>query len=141
MVKRGDLYYADLSPVVGSEQGGVRPVLIVQNNVGNKYSPTIIAAAVTSQLEKAKLPTHIMLEAGKYGLPKDSVVLLEQIRTLDKTRLKEKIGELPLNMMTRVNEALLISLGFFETLKSVRYSNALKLQTNLHFTCLDNRNY
>ena len=115
MVKRGDLYYADLSPVVGSEQGGVRPVLIVQNNVGNKYSPTIIAAAVTSQLEKAKLPTHIMLEAGKYGLPKDSVVLLEQIRTLDKRRLKEKIGELLLNMMTRVNEALLISLGFFET--------------------------
>lgn len=115
MVKRGDLYYADLSPVVGSEQGGIRPVLIVQNNVGNKYSPTIIAAAVTSQLEKAKLPTHIMLEAGKYGLPKNSVVLLEQIRTLDKRRLKEKIGELPLNMMTRVNEALLISLGFFET--------------------------
>ena len=115
MVKRGDLYYADLSPVVGSEQGGVRPVLIVQNNVGNKYSPTIIAAAVTSQLEKAKLPTHIMLEAGKYGLPKDSVVLLEQMRTLDKRRLKEKIGELPLNMMTRVNEALLTSLGFFET--------------------------
>ena len=115
MIKRGDLYYADLSPVVGSEQGGVRPVLIVQNNVGNKYSPTIIAAAVTSQLDKAKLPTHIALEAGKYGLPKNSVVLLEQIRTLDKRRLKEKIGELPLNMMTRVNEALLISLGFFET--------------------------
>ena len=115
MVKRGDLYYADLSPVVGSEQGGVRPVLIVQNNVGNKYSPTIIAAAVTSQLDKAKLPTHIALEAGKYGLPKDSVVLLEQIRTLDKRRLKEKIGESPLNMMTRVNEALLVSLGFFET--------------------------
>ena len=115
MVKRGDLYYADLSPVVGSEQGGVRPVLIVQNNVGNKYSPTIIAAAVTSQLDKAKLPTHIALEAGKYGLPKDSVVLLEQIRTLDKRRLKEKIGELPLNMMTRVNEALLVPLGFFET--------------------------
>ena len=118
MVKRGDLYYADLSPVVGSEQGGVRPVLIVQNNVGNKYSPTIIAAAVTSQLDKAKLPTHIALEAGKYGLPKDSVVLLEQIRTLDKRRLKEKIGELPLNMMTRVNEALLVSLGFFETEKA-----------------------
>ena len=115
MVKRGDLYYADLSPVVGSEQGGVRPVLIVQNNVGNKYSPTIIAAAITSQLDKAKLPTHIALEAGKYGLPKNSVVLLEQIRTLDKRRLKEKIGELPPNMMTRVNEALLIPLGFFET--------------------------
>ena len=112
MVKRGELYYADLSPVVGSEQGGVRPVLIVQNNVGNKYSPTIIAAAVTSQ---AKLPTHIELPAGKFGLPKDSVVLLEQIRTLDKKRLKEKIGELPINMMTKVNEALLVSLGFFET--------------------------
>lgn len=115
MVKRGELYYADLSPVVGSEQGGVRPVLIVQNNVGNKYSPTIIAAAVTSQLGKAKLPTHIELPAGKFGLPKDSVVLLEQIRTLDKKRLKEKIGELPFNMMTKVNEALLVSLGFFET--------------------------
>ncbi len=115
MVKRGDLYYADLSPVIGSEQGGVRPVLIVQNNVGNKYSPTIIAAAVTSQLDKAKLPTHIMLPANQYGLQKDSVVLLEQIRTLDKRRLKEKIGELPLNMMARVNEALLVSLGFFET--------------------------
>ena len=114
MVKRGELYYADLSPVVGSEQGGVRPVLIVQNNVGNKYSPTIIAAAVTSQLAKAKLPTHIELPAGKFGLPKDSVVLLEQIRTLDKKRLKEKIGELPINMMTKVNEALLVSLGFLE---------------------------
>lgn len=115
MVKRGELYYADLSPVIGSEQGGVRPVLIVQNNVGNKYSPTIIAAAVTSQLEKAKLPTHIALEGGKYGLPKNSVVLLEQIRTLDKKRLKDKIGELPLGMMSKVNEALLVSLGFFET--------------------------
>ncbi len=114
-VRRGDLYYADLSPVIGSEQGGVRPVLIVQNNVGNKYSPTIIAAAITSQLDKAKLPTHIQLPANTYGLPKNSVVLLEQIRTLDKTRLKEKIGELPINMMSRVNEALLVSLGFFET--------------------------
>ena len=115
MVKRGDLYYADLSPVIGSEQGGVRPVLIVQNNVGNRYSPTIIAAAVTSQLDKAKLPTHIALPAGQCGLAKDSVVLLEQIRTLDKRRLQDKIGELPLNVMARVNEALLISLGFFET--------------------------
>ncbi len=113
-VRRGDLFYADLSPVVGSEQGGVRPVLIVQNNVGNKYSPTIIAAAITSQLDKAKLPTHIALPANRYGLPKDSVILLEQIRTLDKKRLKEKIGELPINMMARVNEALLVSLGFFE---------------------------
>ena len=114
-VKRGELYYADLSPVVGSEQGGVRPILVVQNNVGNRYSPTIIAAAITSQLGKAKLPTHITLPAGEFGLPKDSVVLLEQIRTLDKRRLKERIGELPLNLMSRVNEALLISLGFYET--------------------------
>jgi len=113
-IKRGELYYADLSPVVGSEQGGVRPVLVVQNDVGNKYSPTVIAAAVTSQLTKAKLPTHIALSAGEYGLPKDSVVLLEQIRTIDKRRLREKIGELPLSMMNKVNDALMISLGFFE---------------------------
>lgn len=113
MIKRGELYYADLSPVVGSEQGGVRPVLIVQNDVGNKYSPTIIAAAITSQLNKAKLPTHINLPAEEYGLPKDSVVLLEQIRTLDKRRLKDKIGELPVGVMDRVNEALMISLGFY----------------------------
>ena len=115
MIKRGEIYFADLSPVVGSEQGGMRPVLVVQNNVGNKFSPTIIAAAITSQLEKAKLPTHISLPADKYGLSKDSVVLLEQIRTLDKKRLKEKIGELPTPVMTKVNEALLISLGFFDT--------------------------
>lgn len=114
MIKRGEIYYADLSPVVGSEQGGVRPVLVVQNNVGNKFSPTVIAAAITSQLDKAKLPTHITLPAEKYGLPKNSVVLLEQIRTLDKRRLKEKIGELSADIMTRVNEALLISLGFFQ---------------------------
>ena len=114
MIKRGELYYADLSPVVGSEQGGVRPVLVVQNDIGNKYSPTVIAAAVTSKLGKAKLPTHIALSAGDYGLAKDSVVLLEQIRTIDKTRLREKIGELPLNMMKKVNDALMISLGFFD---------------------------
>ena len=114
MIKRGELYYADLSPVVGSEQGGIRPVLVVQNDVGNKYSPTVIAAAVTSQINKAKLPTHIELCATDYGLNKDSVVLLEQIRTLDKRRLKEKIGELPLSMMQKVNTALLISLGFIE---------------------------
>ena len=115
MIKRGEIYFADLSPVVGSEQGGIRPVLVVQNDVGNKYSPTIIAAAITSQLEKAKLPTHIQLPAEKYGLPKNSIVLLEQIRTIDKKRLKEKIGELPIIEMTKVNEALLISLGFFDT--------------------------
>ncbi len=112
MIKRGELYYADLSPVVGSEQGGVRPILIVQNDTGNKYSPTIIAAAITSQLNKAKLPTHIELNANEFGLLKDSVILLEQIRTLDKRRLKEKIGELSPLKMQKVNTALLISLGF-----------------------------
>ncbi len=112
MIKRGELYYADLSPVVGSEQGGVRPILIVQNDTGNKYSPTIIAAAITSQLNKAKLPTHIELSANEFGLLKDSVILLEQIRTLDKRRLKEKIGELSPIKMQKVNTALLISLGF-----------------------------
>ncbi|MBO5525432.1 MAG: type II toxin-antitoxin system PemK/MazF family toxin [Clostridia bacterium] len=110
-VKRGELYYADLSPVVGSEQGGVRPVLIVQNDIGNKYSPTIIAAAVTSKLGKAKLPTHIELPSA-FGLAKNSVVLLEQIRTIDKKRLKERIGELPDATMHKVNRAILISLGF-----------------------------
>ena len=110
-VKRGEWYYADLSPVVGSEQGGIRPVLVVQNDVGNKYSPTIIAAAVTSKINKAKLPTHIELPSA-YGLAKDSVILLEQIRTLDKRRLKERIGELPPATMVRVNRAILISLGF-----------------------------
>ena len=114
MIKRGELYYADLSPVVGSEQGGVRPVLVVQNDVGNRYSPTVIAAAVTSRINKAKLPTHIELSAIEYGLSKDSVVLLEQIRTLDKRRLKERIGELPEKTMLMVNDALLISLGFIK---------------------------
>ena len=110
-VKRGEIYYADLSPVVGSEQGGVRPVLIDQNDVGNKHSPTVIAAAITSQREKAKLPTHIELEADSCGLSKDSVVLLEQIRTIDKKRLKARMGELDLNSMTKVNTALSISFG------------------------------
>ena len=111
-IKRGDLFYADLSPVVGSEQGGMRPVLIIQNDIGNKYSPTVIAAAVTSQLNKAKLPTHIEIKAGDYGLPKDSVILLEQIRTIDKKRIKEKIGVLAADTMKRADRALLISLGF-----------------------------
>ena len=110
-VRRGEIYYADLSPVVGSEQGGVRPVLIVQNDVGNKHSPTVIAAAITSQRDKAKLPTHIELNATKYGLAKDSIVLLEQIRTIDKRRLKERMGELDNSSMSKVNNALSISFG------------------------------
>lgn len=110
-VKRGEIYYADLSPVVGSEQGGVRPVLIVQNDVGNKHSPTVIAAAITSQRDKTKLPTHIGIDATKCGLSKDSIVLLEQIRTIDKKRLKERMGELDNPSMTQVNNALSISFG------------------------------
>ncbi|MBR1891374.1 MAG: type II toxin-antitoxin system PemK/MazF family toxin [Clostridia bacterium] len=111
MIKRGELYYADLSPVVGSEQGGVRPVLVVQNDVGNRYSPTVIAAAVTSKLDKARLPTHIELPA-EFGLNKNSIILLEQIRTLDKRRLKERIGLLTPTLMRKVDRALYISLGF-----------------------------
>lgn len=110
--KRGEIYFADLSPVVGSEQGGIRPVLIIQNDVGNKYSPTVIVSAITSQLTKAKLPTHIELSSQRYHLPKDSVILLEQIRTLDKRRLKEKISCIDDYKMKEVNKALLISLGF-----------------------------
>ena len=110
-VKRGDIFYADLSPVVGSEQGGLRPVLIVQNDVGNKYSPTVIAAAITSQIGKTKLPTHIDVFADNYGLAKDSVILLEQIRTIDKKRLKEKMGHLDDALMSRVDDAISISFG------------------------------
>lgn len=110
-VRRGDIYYADLSPVVGSEQGGMRPVLIVQNDVGNRYSPTVIAAAITSKTSKSKLPTHIEVYADKYGLAKDSVILLEQIRTIDKTRLKEKMGHLDEHVMNRVNDAITVSFG------------------------------
>ena len=115
-IKRGDIYYADLSPVVGSEQGGVRPILIVQNDTGNKYSPTVIAAAITSKLNKAKLPTHIEISANEFGLEKNSVILLEQIRTLDKRRLSERIGELSPSAMQKVNVALLISLGFGDSI-------------------------
>lgn len=110
-VKRGDIYYADLSPVVGSEQGGVRPVLIVQNDTGNKHSPTVIAAAITSQTGKAKLPTHIALAAHSYGLPKDSIVLLEQIRTLDKRRLREHMGRVDERVMKKVDGAIAVSFG------------------------------
>lgn len=114
LIKRGDMYYADLSPVIGSEQGGIRPVLIVQNDIGNKYSPTVIAAAITSQIYKAKLPTHIEIGAQEYGLARDSVILLEQIRTIDKKRLREKIGHLDDELMDKVNEALGISFGLQE---------------------------
>ena len=114
VVKRGDVFYADLSPVVGSEQGGVRPVLIIQNDIGNRYSPTVIIAAVTSQINKAKLPTHIEISGDEYGLNKDSVILAEQVRTIDKKRLKEKIGHLDENLMEKVNEALQISFGLEE---------------------------
>lgn len=110
-VKRGDIYYADLSPVVGSEQGGVRPVLIVQNDVGNKYSPTVIAAAITSQQDKSRLPTHISVNGNACGLSKDSVVLLEQVRTLDKQRLKERMGNLSTTDMNKINKALTVSFG------------------------------
>lgn len=114
-VKRGDIYYADLSPVVGSEQGGLRPVLIVQNDVGNKFSPTVIAAAITSQKYKTNLPTHIQVHADECGLARDSIVLLEQVRTLDKRRLKEKMGNLDSEDMLRVNKALSVSFGLGES--------------------------
>ena len=110
-VKRGDIYYADLSPVVGSEQGGMRPVLIVQNDTGNRHSPTVIAAAITSQTGKARLPTHIELSARNYGLSRDSVILLEQIRTLDKSRLCERMGQLDGPTMDRVSSAIAVSFG------------------------------
>ena len=113
-MKRGDIYYADLSPVVGSEQGGVRPVLIVQNDTGNRHSPTVIAAAITSQLGKAK-PTHIALSAPDYGLPRDSVVLLEQIRTLDKRRLRERMGRVDGELMERIDAAIAVSFGLQNT--------------------------
>ena len=111
VVKRGDIFYADLSPVVGSEQGGIRPVIIIQNDVGNKYSPTVIVAAITSQINKAKLPTHVEISSEEYGLNKDSVVLLEQIRTLDKKRLKEKIGHMTDSDMDKVQTSLLVSMA------------------------------
>ena len=110
-IRRGDIYYADLSPVVGSEQGGLRPVLIIQNDVGNKYSPTVIAAAITSRMSKTRLPTHIDIYAERAGLARDSVILLEQIRTLDKRRLRERMGHLDGEMMDRVNNAIAVSFG------------------------------
>ncbi|WP_010632392.1 type II toxin-antitoxin system PemK/MazF family toxin [Sporolactobacillus vineae] len=111
IVKRGDVYFADLSPVVGSEQGGVRPVLIIQNDIGNRFSPTVIVAAITAQIQKAKLPTHVEIDARRYGFDRDSVILMEQIRTIDKQRLTDKITHLDEQMMNRVNKAIQISLG------------------------------
>ncbi len=113
-VKRGFVFFADLSPVIGSEQGGFRPVLVVQNNVGNKFSPTVIVAAITSHIEKAKLPTHVELKVRQHGLEKDSVILLEQVRTIDKQRLQQKITELDDKTMSRIDEALKISLGLID---------------------------
>lgn len=110
VIKRGDIYYADLRPVVGSEQGGVRPVLIIQNDTGNKHSPTVICAAITSRMNKAKLPTHVELDSQKYNIVKDSVILLEQLRTIDKSRLKDKVCRLDSEILKAVNEALLVSL-------------------------------
>ncbi|WP_077615568.1 type II toxin-antitoxin system PemK/MazF family toxin [Caenibacillus caldisaponilyticus] len=114
IVKRGDVYFADLSPVVGSEQGGVRPVLIIQNDIGNRFSPTVVVAAITAQIQKAKLPTHVEIDAKKYGFDRDSVILLEQIRTIDKQRLTDKITHLDDDMMNLVNEAIQISLGLVD---------------------------
>jgi len=113
-IRRGDIFYANLNPVVGSEQGGVRPVLIIQNNIGNKYSPTTIIAAITSKIKKAKLPTHVELSAAEFNLEKDSVILLEQLRTIDKRRLKEKIAHLDDEIMSEIDRALMISLGLVD---------------------------
>lgn len=109
IIRRGDIFYADLRPVVGSEQGGIRPVLIIQNDIGNKHSPTVICAAITSKMNKAKLPTHVEIAAKKYGIVKDSVILLEQVRTIDKSRLREKVCHLEQDILARINKALLIS--------------------------------
>ena len=114
IVKRGDVYFADLSPVVGSEQGGVRPVLVIQNDIGNRFSPTVIIAAITAQIQKAKLPTHVEIDAKRYGFERDSVLLLEQIRTIDKQRLTDKITHLDDEMMEKVDEALQVSLGLID---------------------------
>lgn len=113
-VKRGDIYYADLSPVVGSEQGGIRPVLVIQNDIGNKYSPTVIVAAITSQINKSKLPTHLEINADQFGIAKDSVILLEQLRTIDKRRLREKVCHIGVESMKKIDYALKISLGLID---------------------------
>lgn len=114
VIRRGDIYYADLRPVVGSEQGGVRPVLIIQNDMGNRHSPTVICAAITSKMNKAKLPTHVEISAGHYDIVKDSVILLEQIRTIDKSRLRERVCHLDKDVLKRIDQALLVSLALSE---------------------------
>lgn len=114
VIRRGDIYYADLRPVVGSEQGGVRPVLIIQNDMGNRHSPTVICAAITSKMNKAKLPTHVEISAGYYDIVKDSVILLEQIRTIDKSRLRERVCHLDKDVLKRIDQALLVSLALSE---------------------------
>lgn len=137
-VRRGDIYYADLSPVVGSEQGGLRPVLIIQNDVGNKYSPTVIAAAITSRMSKTHLPTHIDVFADRVGLAKDSVILLEQIRTLDKRRLREKMGHLDDSMMLEVNTAIAISFGLGSAEQDAEARTAMQ-QTHARFIAAADR--
>ena len=133
VVRRGDIYYADLSPVVGSEQGGLRPVLIIQNDIGNRYSPTVIAAAITSRMSKTHLPTHIDIYADQVGLAKDSVIRLEQIRTLDKRRLREKMGHLDPTMMNQVNTAIAISFGLGDARQDAA-ARAMMQQSHLRFT-------
>ena len=133
VVRRGDIYYADLSPVVGWEQGGLRPVLIMQNDIGNRYSPTVIAAAITSRMSKTHLPTHIDIYADQVGLAKDSVILLEQIRTLDKRRLREKMGHLDPTMMNQVNTAIAISFGLGDARQDAA-ARAMMQQSHLRFT-------
>ncbi len=131
-IRRGDIYYAELSPVIGSEQGGLRPVLIVQNDVGNRYSPTVIAAAITSKMGKTRLPTHIDIYAEEVGLAKDSVILLEQIRTLDKKRLKEKMGHLDDAVMGQVNAAISISFGLQSDFEAKGYQTSARVYTSGH---------
>lgn len=121
IIKRGDIFYADLRPVIGSEQGGIRPVLIVQNDTGNKHSPTVICAAITSKMNKAKLPTHVELDADKYGIVKDSVILLEQVRTIDKSRLKEKVCHLDRDVLKKIDKALIISLSLDTYFKHILF--------------------
>ena len=134
-MKRGDIYYADLRPVIGSEQGGIRPVLIIQNDVGNKHSPTVICAAITSKMNKAKLPTHVELNSDQYEIVKDSVILLEQLRTIDKKRLKDRVCHLDNDIMDKVNDALKISLELTIYSSERRKLFALKILKECHSSC------